>query len=263
MVEVSFAADILTMIEAQEFNENINSNHDLMITSCCCPIWVCMIKKDYNSFIKYTTPTVSPMIACGRILKKLNNDCTTVFISPCVAKKKEAKEDDIKDAIDYVITFEELNDIFSALSIRIEEQQELPSILYAARGGLLYPTSGGICEAVSDMIKELYPEKIKLFKPTFVSGVKNCKEILNNILTNDIDYTFVEGLACDGGCVGGPKVLKNKEETTIICHEKAYSQPIKLGIFSPVTLNVLEKVGINNYKELNIPCKSNIFHRKF
>lgn len=87
MVEVAFAADILTVKEAVEFNKHVNKPDDLMITSCCCPMWVGMLKKVYKELVPDLSPSVSPMIAAGRILKKLNKDTKVVFIGPCIAKK--------------------------------------------------------------------------------------------------------------------------------------------------------------------------------
>ena len=52
------------------------------------------------------------MIACGRTIKKLHPGAVTIFVGPCIAKKAEAREKDLQGAIDYVLTFEEMQDIF-------------------------------------------------------------------------------------------------------------------------------------------------------
>ena len=36
--------------------------------------------------------------------QELYPDAMTVFVGPCMAKKKEAREEDIADAVDYVLT---------------------------------------------------------------------------------------------------------------------------------------------------------------
>lgn len=46
MIEVALFADILTLKEALEFDRSIHTDKDYMLTSCCCPIWVVMIKKN-------------------------------------------------------------------------------------------------------------------------------------------------------------------------------------------------------------------------
>ena len=79
MIEVAFAADMLTIKEAVEFNKHVKSPNDLMITSCCCPMWVGMLKKVYKELVPNLSPSVSPMIAAGRVIKSLNTDAKVVF----------------------------------------------------------------------------------------------------------------------------------------------------------------------------------------
>ncbi|MEI6102128.1 MAG: [Fe-Fe] hydrogenase large subunit C-terminal domain-containing protein, partial [Eubacteriales bacterium] len=47
MIEVALFADILTLKEALEFDRSIHTDKDFLLTSCCCPIWISMIKKVY------------------------------------------------------------------------------------------------------------------------------------------------------------------------------------------------------------------------
>jgi iron only hydrogenase large subunit-like protein len=131
MLEVAFFADMLTLREAIEFNELVNDTDDFMISSCCCPVWVAMSKKIYGKLVKHVSPSVSPMVASGRAIKKINPDCKVVFIGPCVAKKSEAKEKDLINEKDYVLTFAELKDIFEILNIHPEEMDEDISHEYA------------------------------------------------------------------------------------------------------------------------------------
>ncbi len=91
MVEVAFFADMLTLKESIEFDHYVKDEKDLMITSCCCPMWVGMLRRIYDDLVKYVSPSISPMIAAGRVLKKLNSDCKVVFIGPCIAKKLKQK----------------------------------------------------------------------------------------------------------------------------------------------------------------------------
>ena len=66
----------------------------------------------YGELVPHMPGAVSPMIAAGRAVKKMHPDAVTVFIGPCLAKKKEAKEPDICDAIDVVLTFQETAMLF-------------------------------------------------------------------------------------------------------------------------------------------------------
>lgn len=46
MVEVAVFADILTLKEALEFDRHVNRDTDFLLTSCCCPVWVSMIRNN-------------------------------------------------------------------------------------------------------------------------------------------------------------------------------------------------------------------------
>ena len=71
MIEVALFADILTLKEALEFDKAIQTDSDYMLTSCCCPMWIGMIKKVYHTLVPHLPPSVSPMAACGRSIKAL------------------------------------------------------------------------------------------------------------------------------------------------------------------------------------------------
>lgn len=70
MVEVALFADILTLKEALEFDATIHTDQDFLLTSCCCPMWIAMIRKVYAQLTPHIPGAVSPMIACGRVVKR-------------------------------------------------------------------------------------------------------------------------------------------------------------------------------------------------
>lgn len=263
MIEVAFFADMLTLKEASEFNEKVNSKDDLMITSCCCPMWVGMLRKVYNDMVKYVSPSVSPMIAAGRVIKKLNNDCKVVFVGPCIAKKAERKEKDLIGDIDFVLTFSELKDIFTALNIDPAKLPEDPSTEYASREGRLYARTGGVSISVNEAVKRLFPDKAELFVSAQAHGVKACKDILLKAQSKELTANFIEGMGCVGGCVGGPKVLIPKEEGRLKVNEFADSSRVKISLDSDQMKKILKKLGINSPKDFMDEEKVKIFERKF
>ena len=263
MIEVAFAADMLTIKEAVEFNTHVKDSNDLMLTSCCCPMWVGMLKKVYKELLPNLSPSVSPMIAAGRVIKKLNNDAKVVFIGPCIAKKAEAKEKDVSDAIDFVLTFEEVNNIFESLQIHPRDLQGIPSIEYTSRGGRLYARTGGVSTAVEDAVKELYPNSIKNFKSRKANGVKECKAILEEALAGKANASFIEGMGCVGGCVGGPKILVPPEEGRKAVNKFAYDASIKVATHSKVLDDVLNSLNITSLDDFNNPEKMAILERDF
>ena len=91
------------------------------------------------------------MIAGGRTVKRLHPTAKTVFIGPCLAKKAEKKESDLVGAIDYVLTYQELSDLFSVSNIDLASLPE-DKVPHASEAGIGYAYAGGVSEAVSRMV---------------------------------------------------------------------------------------------------------------
>ena len=117
-----------------------------------------MIRKIYRDLMPHVPGAVSPMIACGRVIKKLHPEAVTVFIGPCIAKKSEAREPDLAGAVDYVLTFQEIRDVFEAADID-------PALLpesekdHSSRAGRIYAHTGGVSEAVKSTVEQLNPHR--------------------------------------------------------------------------------------------------------
>ncbi|MCM8709497.1 4Fe-4S binding protein [Clostridium sp. SYSU_GA19001] len=263
MVEVAFFADMLTLKEAVEFDEHVHTKDDFMITSCCCPMWVAALKRVYKDLVKHVSPSVSPMIAAGRVMKTLNPNCKVVFIGPCIAKKAEAKEKDLLGDIDYVLTFAEVKDIFNALNINPKDMKEDYSTEYASMGGRLYGRTGGVSKAVSDAIERLFPEKFKMLTTTQANGMVECKKMLSEVQEGNIRANFIEGMGCIGGCVGGPKAIIPKDEGRDSLNEFAYNSEIKVSVDSDTMKNILNRLGINSAEDFKHKEKCVIFERHF
>ena len=262
MIEVAFFADMLTIKDAVEFDHLVMTETDLMITSCCCPLWVAMIKRVYKNLIPHVSLSISPMIASGKVLKKLNPKCKVVFVGPCIAKKAEAKESDLKEYIDFVLTFTELKDIFEVLNINPSQLEESPSAEYASLGGRLYARTGGVSIAVSDALAYLFPKKHVLFKAVQANGIKECKEVLSNAQNGIINANFIEGMGCVGGCSGGPRAIIPKDECIRAVNRFAGNSEIRIATESECMLNILKKIDINSIEDFK-NNKVEIFEREF
>ena len=77
------------------------------MTTSCCPAFVNMIKQHYPMLLDHMSTTVSPMCAVSRMLKAQDPETITVFIGPCIAKKSETLDLNIKDNADYAMTLGE------------------------------------------------------------------------------------------------------------------------------------------------------------
>lgn len=262
MVEVALFADILSLKEALEFDEHVRKEGDFVLTSCCCPMWVAMIKKVYHQFVPHISPSVSPMVACGRGVKKIHPDARVVFIGPCIAKKAEAKEADVKDAVDYVLTFQELAQIFAAVGINPAEGKEDPSE-HSSKAGRIYAYVGGVSKAVNDTLNRIRPEKAMKIKAVQADGVRECRKLLQRILDNEIEANFYEGMGCIGGCVGGPKINLKMEagrKAVAIYGKEAQSDTPADNLY---VLELLKTLGFQEIDLLLQGEKSILFKRKF
>jgi iron only hydrogenase large subunit-like protein len=250
MIETALFADILTIKEAFEFNHLVKSEEDFFLTSCCCPVWFNMIKKNYTDIDKHMSPSVSPMIASGRILKRLYQDAKVVFIAPCIAKKAEIKEPDLEGAIDYVLNFRELDQIFNALNIDMEKLQADEKD-QASMGGRLYARSGGVSFSVKTVVNRLEPSRVIKLKALKVNGVQDCKKVLEKLRNGEkVDANFIEGMACAGGCVGGPRTNRDADTATKFVNEFGEDSFILTPFDNLNVMKILEQFNIDSIEEI-------------
>lgn len=246
MVEVATFADILTLKEALEFKNNMTNDKAFQLTSCCCPVWISMIKRNYADIVAHLPPAVSPMIACGRIVKSLNPGCKTIFIGPCLAKKAEAKEKGLAGAVDCVLTFQELKDIFEAFQVDFSKLEELVKE-HSSTAGRLYAKTGGVSEAVSRAAQRLQVNQT--LKPVYANGVQECKAMLTAILDGDIRGNFYEGMGCIGGCVGGPKRILDTDAGREHVERYAQTAPYPTPLDNPYVLEIMKRLDFNTVDE--------------
>jgi iron only hydrogenase large subunit-like protein len=249
MVEVAIFADILTLKEALEFDQNITTETDYQLTSCCCPMWIGMIRKVYSDLLPHVPATVSPMIAAGRTVKILHPGATTVFLGPCVAKKSEAKEPNLKGAIDHVLTFQEAKELFELMKVDLtafdDSEKENSS-----RSGRIYARAGGVSEAVKSTVERLNPNRKIVIQTRRADGVVNCKTMMNELIAGNTTANFFEGMGCSGGCVGGPKVIVDKEITTDKVNEYGEKAIYRTPIENPYVIELLHRLGFDTPESL-------------
>ncbi len=258
MVEVALFADILTLKEALEFDRAVQTESDYMLTSCCCPVWLSMCRK--AGLMDHIPGSVSPMVACGRGIKRLHPDAITVFIGPCIAKKAEAKEADVRDAVDYVLTFQEMQDIFELGEFNIDTLPE-DDREHSSTAGRIYAYSGGVSEAVHGCLERLRPHRTLPLTSECADGVTGCRDLISRVLSGEISANFIEGMGCVGGCVGGPKVLVNQEagkkHVAEYGREAVYASPAE----NPYVIELLHRLGFATVEELLE--KDDMFTRHF
>ena len=159
-----------------------------------------------------------------------------VSIMPCSAKKAESERPEMNDAcgdpdVDAVLTTREMDRLFRSDCLVPQELEETPfdSPLGSSTGAaVIFGASGGVMDAALRSAYYLVtggnpdPDafaEVRQGKPwreakfeipgagtvrvAVVSGLGNTRRLMEAVDSGDVDYDFVEVMACPGGCAGG------------------------------------------------------------
>ncbi len=201
VVEAAMGADVVTEGEARELAEK------KILTSSCCPAFVAYIQKFHPELKDKISHNLSPMAQTGKIIKSQHPDALTVFIGPCTAKKDERSKPEVRPYVDYVLTFVELRAMFAARDIDINKLQGI-DLQTASPFGRNFARIGGLSEAVVQVLKEINLKDFQL-SSLACSGMKECIKALGGLSDGTSKYNFIEGMACEGGCICGPGSLNH------------------------------------------------------
>lgn len=196
--DVGLGGDMTAAYEAEEWAEAYKEGKK-KVTSCC-PAFVNMVRLHYPQLADCVSTTVSPMCAVSRLVKARDPEAITVFIGPCLAKKSEVADQKIEGNADYVLTYSEIRAIMRAKNISLEPCANEDQI--ASAYGKRFANSGGVTAAVLQSLKES-EENIDA-KVCKANGAAECKKALLLLRAAKLPEDFIEGMACEGGCVGGP-----------------------------------------------------------
>lgn len=198
MIELGLGGDMTAAYEAEEWAEAKKEGKKL--TTSCCPAFVNMIKQHYPSLIDNMSTTVSPMCAVSRMLKAEDPEVKTVFIGPCIAKKSEATDESIENNADYVLTFGEIRAMMRAKEVELLPEDN--TLQNASVFGKRFGNGGGVTGAILKCLEENGEDTdINVLK---CDGAAECKKALLLLKAGRLQEDFIEGMACTGGCVGGP-----------------------------------------------------------
>ncbi len=205
VVEAAIGADMVADKEAEELVEKG------FLTSSCCPAFVDYIKKHVPELADKISHNLSPMAEIGKFVK-LGGESPVkcIFIGPCTAKKAEMRLPNVDLWIDSVLTFEELQAMIDAREIEMENLEET-SMNDASYFGRIFGRSGGLTEAVLEVIKEKGLDFE--VKAEACDGIEACKAALLKAKFGKLDKNFIEGMACVGGCVGGAASLNHEPKS--------------------------------------------------
>lgn len=207
VIEAALGADIVALEEARELSQKG------LLTSSCCPAFVSYINKYYPELVPYISHNLSPMAMISKVIKSQVPNCKIVFVGPCTAKKQEVRLETVRPYVDSVLTFEELQALIDAKEIDMAKLAE--SQFEKGSGfGRGFAKCGGLTTAVNQALEE---EKVDFIAKGIVcDGIDNIKLALNKLKSGNCDFNFIEGMACTGGCIGGPCNLTHEVRDKIM-----------------------------------------------
>jgi len=239
--EVAKGADIVT----KKIKESIKgSKKQTPLISSACPTIVRLIQVRFPELLDNIVPFISPMEAAARIskrefAKKHNvdiNDIGAFFITPCPSKATAIKKPNgfEKSEVDGAIS---ILDIYGPLSEALNKDKSFNE-KRASKFGVRWAISGGESDA------------LKKDNALSVDGINNVIAVLEDIedgKLSNIDY--FEGLACNGGCVGGALAFENG----FVARERIKTLSKDLPDVVPISDDEEAKINFN----LEYPLKPN------
>ncbi|ADQ46265.1 Fe-S cluster domain protein [Caldicellulosiruptor kronotskyensis 2002] len=200
--EVAKAAEIVTHFTKQFI---LSEKNKKPVISSACPAVVRLIQTKFPDLIENILPIASPMEVAAYIAKKkihkekgIDEDkIGAFFISPCAAKMTYINNPlgFERSYVDGVIA---IKDIYGLVRSKLREIKVIKPLSITSGKGIGWAASGG--ESLALEIEEYIN----------VDGIHNVVKVLEEIENGRLkDITYFEGLACTGGCVGGPLAVEN------------------------------------------------------
>ena len=241
--DTNFTADLTIMEEGSELIERITNGGVLPMITSCCPGWVTYAEQRYPEILDHISTCKSPQQMFGTLAKTYYaekegidpKDIYVVSVMPCTAKKFEAQRDNMKidgvnPDVDIVLTTRELGKMLRQMGILFADSEEVPfdnPFGITTGAAALFGATGGVMEAalrtVSEIVNEKPLEDLNFYSARGLQGIKeaevelggtkvkvavahtlaNAKKIVEQIKDGTSPYTFIEIMACPGGCIGG------------------------------------------------------------
>ena len=187
---------------AAEYARLVSEKKMENIIFSACPVVQNLVEQFYPELLSCVAPVASPMIACGRMLKRDFTSAAVVYVSTCAARMEECRDVRHSTEINAVISIGELMEWFAEEDIDPSEYEEEPLLTDGGGLGELSAVAGGMMECVDHYAPAHDYQKIT------VDGLASCMELLEELCRGRIQGCIVEMNACPGGCVGGVDGMK-------------------------------------------------------
>lgn len=205
LTQLGFSAAEETAIGAEivsrEYVKLMKSGEYSVLISSGCPSITLLIRKYYPDLLKYLAPVESPMEVHCRRLRAEYPDAFVVFIGPCYAKEGEARETGCCDAVL----------LFSDLKRWMHEKGIAPTNTrcHDMRSGMRarrYPRQDGVVKSMT---------RVSGWNRVSIDGVGDCIAALEEMRQEGMSHVFLEMTACEGSCINGPVIRRNRYENRI------------------------------------------------
>ncbi|MFB3880598.1 MAG: [Fe-Fe] hydrogenase large subunit C-terminal domain-containing protein [Armatimonadota bacterium] len=195
VMEVAVGAELVARAYGRLAAER-EGNGPLITTPC--PALVSYVEKHLPQVLPFLAPVVSPMVGLARLIKRrLDPTAKVVFIGPCLAKKVEARDENLAGEVDGVLTFLEFTGWLA------EEGVEMASLPEGEFDGphpsvsRIFPVPGGLLRTSGMQADVLQNDTV------VTEGVERIAGLLKQIEKGEVEADFFDLLFCEG-CINGP-----------------------------------------------------------
>ena len=201
--ETSVGADIASMYIGKLVK---GGNLKKPVISSACPAVVRLIQVRFPELTPHLVNIRPPFEIAAKLAREsfctdhgcVPEDVGVFFLSPCAAKMTSVNAP-LGNSFSYVSGVISIIDVYGRLATLLNHPENIVPIKpRSLSGGVGWAASGGEANEAG------------IHNSLAVDGISNVINVLNDIedgRLNDLD--FFEGLACTGGCVGGPLVYEN------------------------------------------------------
>ena len=223
-----FAAEEMAIgaeIVSREYERIMLSGEVDVLISSVCPSINLLIRKFYPDMLKYLAPVASPLQVHCRRLRRQYPGAYIVYIGPCYARKREARETGCCDA---VMMFSDLKQWLHEKGVHCHNSHTQTDRGIRARR---YPRQDGI---VKSMARVLGWNRVS------IDGVGDCIAALEEMRQRGANKVFLEMTACEGSCVNGPAIRSNRYENRIhgTVAVNSYAGEFDFGVDEPESVRV-------------------------
>jgi len=234
--EGASGVDLLSEYYKKELAKN--SPYPLITTHC--PTIVDLIERHYPQLLKNLIGIVSPMVAIGRFIKsRTTKETPVVYISSCLAGKFEISTEQTAGAIDCVISYQELSQMFKDRHLDLKRLGETAFDGIMPQNGQLFAITGGPFKSFN------IDSSITNYDYVETEGEENIMEIIKDLAAGRISPKLVDLRFCNGGCIGGPG--KNNRLTTFSKRNLIIEQHLNQHLYYRTKSTYLADVPLPNF----------------